>query len=429
VYLGTDQAAVADGSAAVQTIGEHSYTPASLNFGTAYFWKVDEVGAPATYPGEVWSFTTQEFAVIEDFESYNDSDHRIYDSWIDGWVNKTGSQVGYDVSPFAEKTIIHGGAQSMPLKYDNSASPFLSETERTFDTAQNWTTHGADSLVVYFRGAAPAFVETASGSILMNGVGADVWGTADQFRYAYKTLTGNGTVVARVDSIFQSNTWAKGGVMIRQSIEPGSAHAFMPITPSGGNGASFQRRLAANGASTNNDSTTLVAAPYWVKVERNGNNFAGSISPDGKTWTQLGTAQTIPMTGPILIGLALCSHEATIATAAEFSNIAFTGDVTGAWQVAEIGVAQPAGNSAEGLYVVVKDSSGKSKVVTHPDATATARAGWQQWKIPLSELAAAGVKMNAVKTMTIGVGSKAAPVKGGAGTVYVDDIGYGRPIR
>ena len=65
-------------------------------------------------------------------------------------------------------------------------------------------------------------------------------------------------MVARVESIFNSNVWAKGGVMIRQSIEPGSTHAFMPITPGGsggGNGASFQRRLAANGASTNNDST------------------------------------------------------------------------------------------------------------------------------------------------------------------------------
>src|SRR4030042_5062381 len=158
----------------------------------------------------------------------------------------------------------------------------------------------------------------------------------------------------------------------------------MAITPGGsgaGNGASFQRRLAANGASTNNDNTgAVVAAPYWVKVERNGNNFTGSISPDGVTWTQLGTAQTITMTGPVLIGLALCSHDAAISTGAEFSNIAFTGNVTGNWQVAEIGAAQPAGNSAEGLYVKIKDSSGKSATVTNPDTAATVRGGWQPWR-------------------------------------------------
>jgi len=429
VYLGTD----ADALTLADTVAGHSYIPAALDFGTTYFWKVNELGGAGPYEGEVWSFATEEFAIVEDFESYNDDDNRIYDSWIDGLTDaaKGGSQVGYDVSPFAEKTVIHGGGQSMPLMYDNSASPFISEAERTFDSPQNWTTNGADTLSLHVSGNMPAFVETATGSVLMNAIGTDIWNTADQFRFAYKTLNGNGTMVARVDSIYNSNVWAKGGVMIRQSIEPGSVHAFMPITPGGsgaGNGASFQRRLAANGASTNNDNTgAVVAAPYWVKIERNGNNFSGSISPDGITWTQLGTAQTITMTGPVLIGLALCSHDAAVATGAEFSNVSFTGNVTGAWQVAEIGAAQPAGNSVEGLYVTIKDSSGKSKTVMNPDTAATARGGWTQWTIPLSEFTSAGVKMNAVKSLTIGVGNKTAPVMGGAGTLFIDDIGYGSP--
>jgi hypothetical protein len=430
VYLGADEAALA----LADTVAEGRYTPASLDFGTTYFWKVDEVGGEGPYAGEVWSFTTQEYAVVEDFESYNDDDNRIYDAWIDGLTDaaKGGSQVGYDVSPFAEKLVVHGGKQSMPLMYDNSASPFISEAERTFDTPQNWTVHGADTLSLYVSGSTPAFAETAAGTVFMNAIGADIWNNADQFRYAYKTLNGNGTMVARVESIFNSNVWAKGGVMIRQSIEPGSTHAFMPITPGGsgaGNGASFQHRLTANGASTNNDNTTpVVAAPYWVKIERNGNSFTGAISPDGQTWKQLGGAQTITMTGPVLIGLALCSHDAAIATAAEFSNIAFTGNVSGNWQVAEIGVAQPTGNSVEGLYVTLKDSSGKSATVMNPDTAATVRSGWQQWKIPLSEFTAAGVKVNAVKSMTIGVGNKTSPTAGGAGTLFIDDIGFGRPL-
>jgi len=140
----------------------------------------------------------------------------------------------------------------------------------------------------------------------------------------------------------------------------------------------------------------------------------------------LGTPQTIAMTGPVLIGLALCSHDANISTGAEFSNISTTGNVTGAWQVAEIGAEQPEGNSVEGLYVTVKDSAGKSKTVTNPDAAATARTGWQEWRIPLSEFSSAGVKVNAVKSMTIGVGNKTSPTKGGAGIVYVDDVRIGR---
>jgi len=134
------------------------------------------------------------------------------------------------------------------------------------------------------------------------------------------------------------------------------------------------------------------------------------------------------MTGPVLVGLALCGHDLNIATGAEFSNIAFTGNVTGSWQVAEIGATQPAGNSVEGLYLTIKDSSGKSATATNPDAAATVRTGWQSWKIPLSEFTSAGVKMNAVKSVVIGVGNKAAPVKGGAGTLFIDDLGFGKPI-
>jgi len=103
--------------------------------------------------------------------------------------------------------------------------------------------------------------------------------------------------------------------------------------------------------------------------------------------------------------------------------------VTGNWQVAEIGAVQPAGNSVEGMYVTIKDNSGKSATVMNPDTAATVRPAWQHWTIPLSEFGAAGVKMNAVKSMVIGVGSKTAPVKGGAGTLFLDDIGFGRPIQ
>ncbi len=368
LYIGTDNAAVEGGLVSGDTADDHGYTPASLDFATTYYWRIDEVGDAGVYAGDVWSFTTEEFATIDDFESYTDdvdAQQTIWQAWIDGLTTKaSGSQVGYEISPFAEKTIVHGGAQSMPLIYDNTASPFYSEAERTFDSPQDWTAHGADTLSLYLRGISPAFAETASGGVLMNGIGEDIWNAADQFRFVYKTLTGNGSMVARVNGISNSNAWAKGGVMIRQNVEPGSVHAFTAITPggsSGGNGASFQRRPTANSASANDDSATLVAAPYWVKIERTGDAFSSSISPDGVTWTQLGAAQTIPMVGPVLIGLALCSHDAAVAAGAEFSDISTTGNVTGVWQVASIGIDQPEGNSVESIYVTVKTTPARAR--------------------------------------------------------------------
>ena len=152
VFLGTDQAAVAAGTAAAQTVTDPSFTPSGLNFGTTYYWKVDEVNA-VTAPGNVWSFTTQAYAVLEDFESYNDSDNRIYDTWIDGLTDgKSGSQVGYDTAPFAEGTIIHGGKKSMPFVYNNAGAVTTSEATRTFAPAQDWTRGGAKTLVLYFYG-------------------------------------------------------------------------------------------------------------------------------------------------------------------------------------------------------------------------------------------------------------------------------------
>jgi hypothetical protein len=244
VYLGTDSAAVAEGLVTGSAVDDAAYTPASFDFATTYSWKVDETGDTGVYAGDVWTFTTEAFASIDDFESYNDDDVRIYETWVDGVTSQaSGSQVGYTQSPFAEKTIVHGGRQSMPLLYDNTGGPYYSEAERTFDSPQDWTAHGATTLRVYFQGAA------------------------------------------------------------------------------------------------------------------------------GET-----------------------------------------------------------GNSSEGLYITVKDSSNKSQTVMHPDAAATVATGWQEWTIPLTEFASAGVKMTAVESIVIGVGSRTAPTAGGTGTVYVDDLSVGTPL-
>jgi hypothetical protein len=155
VYLATDADAVAAGTAPAADRTQRSYTPPALNLGTTYFWRVDEVGETGTFEGNLWSFTTQEFLVVDDFESYDDQENRIYQVWIDGEMNKTGSQVGYlesDDGTFGERTIVHSGRQSMPLFYDNSGTTVYSEAERTFAVPQDWTKHGHKTLSLAFYG-------------------------------------------------------------------------------------------------------------------------------------------------------------------------------------------------------------------------------------------------------------------------------------
>ena len=428
VYLGTDPNALPLAAA----VDQASYAPDDLEFGSTYYWQIVEVNDADETPawgGDVWTFSTQEYALIDGFETYNDdvdAGTAIFDTWVDGWINETGSTVGYLSAPFAEKTIVRSGSQSIPIRYDNTAAPFYSEAERTFETAQNWTGNGAERLVLYVRGNAPDFVEAANGDIVVSGIGTDIWGTTDQFRYAYKSLSGNGSMTVRVDSIVRSNEWAKAGVMIRETLEPGSKHAFAAATPEPAHGASFQRRPAAGQDSANTDVAN-VELPQWVRLTRTGNLFTMQQSEDGVTWVDVTASPPveIQMSANVYIGLAVCSHDTAISTAAEMSNVSTTGNVSGAWQTAEIGVVQPVGNSAESMYVTIEDASGASATVVNPDDAITVRPSWQEWAIPYADLA--GVDFSRVQKMIIGVGSATSPSASGTGTVYVDDIGFGRP--
>jgi regulation of enolase protein 1 (concanavalin A-like superfamily) len=423
VFFGADQAAVTNGTASAQTVTDHSFTPASLQFGTTYYWKVDEVNA-VTYPGEVWSFTTQEYAAVDDFESYNDTDSRIYDSWIDGYTDgKSGSIVGNMAAPFAEQAIIHGGKQSMPFEYNNVKAPYYSEASRTFEATQNWTANGADTVSLYFRGRAVGFVDNGNNAFTVSAGGTDIWNNADQFRFAYKQLSGNGSITLRVDSLGNTNVWAKAGPMIRETLDAGSKNAYIAVTP--GSGVSFQWRDAANGASANSATAALVA-PYWVRITRTGNVFKAEYSADGKTWKQQGVDTTISMGASVYLGLAVTSHDAALTTVAEISNVSVSGTVTGPWQAVAIGATMPT-NGAASLYLTVQDKAGKTKTVVNPNPSASATPAWTQWRIPLSDLA--GVNLTAVQKITLGVGDKASPKAGAAGMLYFDDIGYGHPVK
>jgi len=104
--------------------------------------------------------------MVDDFESYTDdidSGQAIFQTWIDGVENETGSYVGYDIADngtFGETAIVHGGSQSMPLEYSNVDPPHYSETSRTFGVSQDWAANEADMLTLYFRGDSANSEET-----------------------------------------------------------------------------------------------------------------------------------------------------------------------------------------------------------------------------------------------------------------------------
>ncbi len=166
VYFGTDANAVSSATAAspqykgAKALGQESYDPGKLAWATAYYWRVDEINTqnPASpWVGSLWSFTTADFLLVDDFESYNDIDppdaasNRIFDNWIDGFgTTNNGALVGNDLPPYAERTIVHGGTQSMPYFYDNSNK--TSEATLTLVNPRDWTAESVTKLSLWFSG-------------------------------------------------------------------------------------------------------------------------------------------------------------------------------------------------------------------------------------------------------------------------------------
>ncbi len=165
VYFGTDKDAVRNATTASpeykgnKTPGSETLDPGKLAWHTSYYWRVDAVYSTGTVKGLVWSFMTADFLLVDDFESYNDIDppdpasNRIFDVWIDGYASPTtnGALVGNDLPPYAERTIVHGGAQSMPYSYDNNLK--TSEATLTLVYPRDWTEEGVGQLSLWFRGS------------------------------------------------------------------------------------------------------------------------------------------------------------------------------------------------------------------------------------------------------------------------------------
>lgn len=160
----------------------------------------------------------------------------------------------------------------------------------------------------------------ASGTFTLRGSGADIWGSADEFRYVYQQVSGDVTVTARVTGLDNTDVWAKAGVMIRASLAAGSQHAFTAVTT--GNGLAFQRRTTSGGASEHT-SGGAGAVPYWVRVQRSGSTFTSFVSTNGTSWTQIGS-QTISMGSSVYVGLAVTSHNDAVLATATFTNVSLS---------------------------------------------------------------------------------------------------------
>ncbi|MEM1056793.1 MAG: PQQ-dependent sugar dehydrogenase [Bacteroidota bacterium] len=196
-----------------------------------------------------------------------------------------------------------------------------------------------------------------NGTFSLSGAG-DVWGSADRFHFLHQPLTGDGTLTARLAGLSGVHPWAKIGLMMREDLSRGSAHAMLIVTPE--NGAHLQYRTEA-GESTASTPGPSLAAPTWLRLVRQGDTITAFVSPDGAVWSISGTA-TIPMSAAIRVGLMATStdFEGRDDTASgTFDSVSLTEEVEGSglpapWLSADIGPVAVAGGTVvdDGVFTV-----------------------------------------------------------------------------
>jgi hypothetical protein len=471
-------------------VGTEEYDPGTLDPGQTYYWKVNEVNVagpdPCMWEGEVWSFTTSDYLVVEDFESYqyagssSDPNGARY-VWKDGWsffpAVKSGSNLmlggidepprpylhynGYRTNPYDPRQV-----QGMVFYYDNDGNtsvpgwpgyvysvPKYSEMEAAttgingLGFGRDWLREDRRSLSLWFRGH-PArdgsFSYTGSGlgpyTATIISDGTDIWNNGpnpyhDEFHYAYQFLLGSGgligtaSIIARVDSVENTNGWAKAGVMMRASLAVDANHATVVVTP--GQGVSFQYRDVKRGASTS-ETQGGITAPHWVRLQRdNWGTFYAYHANDAEhalaIWNPVNnitaSQRSIYMDPNIYIGLAVTSHNAAQMCTAQFSGVEFVPDVgssvVGPWQSRDIGIIS---NDPEPLYLALQDTGLNVGIVKHNDPNAALIETWTEWNIDLADANFASLDMHNIDRVHIGLGDRNTPTTGGKGVVYFDDI-------
>ncbi|MHC4726837.1 MAG: LamG-like jellyroll fold domain-containing protein, partial [Planctomycetota bacterium] len=225
IYFGTDAGALE--KKASGNLGSESFEPGQLEWNTTYYWRVDEANNANTdspWTGPLWSFTTANFLIIDDMESYNDRDpadpnsNRIFNAWLDGFDNPAinGSVVGNANAPFAEQVIVNGGLQSMPMSYDNAVGK--SEATLTLTSNNDWTINGVDTLTIWYRGsnnnAAETMYITLNNSATVDNDNPDAalstrW---TEWNISLQAFADQGVNLANVNSITLGLSSVTGGI-------------------------------------------------------------------------------------------------------------------------------------------------------------------------------------------------------------------------
>jgi subtilisin-like proprotein convertase family protein len=152
---------------------------------------------------------------------------------------------------------------------------------------------------------------------MVEGAG-NISGTADNFRFVYQPLSGDGEIKVCLNSVADTGMSGRIGVIIRESLTSGSEYAFMGISPDGT--FRWQRRRRTGGGTSSTISTVGTTPNAWTRLVRTGNTIYGYNSTDGTNWTEV-NSRNFMMATNIYVGLAVASGTSNALNSATFTNV------------------------------------------------------------------------------------------------------------
>jgi len=162
---------------------------------------------------------------------------------------------------------------------------------------------------------------TLNGSVYtVKGAGSDIGGTADSLNFMYKSMTGDGTIIARLATeTIGGAVNDKVGLTMRETTSSGSKHVAV-LLDSGLGSSRLVSRSSSGGGSTWVNGPSGTTLPRWYKLVRAGNTFTGYVSTDGSTWSTVGSA-TVTMTSTLQVGFCVCSRDTGALNTSTFDNV------------------------------------------------------------------------------------------------------------
>jgi hypothetical protein len=266
--------------------------------------------------------------------SNNSCEIRELGSWKADCAFAPGDVLKVSIDPGSVVRYYRNGAaiynsSVAPADYPYVLGADLFNAGATIGNAQITASSLADWTSVDIGNVGMAGSASFTGAFLtVQGAGADIGGTADAFHFVYQILSGDGQIIAKIDSVANTHPYAKAGVMMRDGVDPGAAHVMLDLQPAGG--VEFAQRTSA-GAQTTPLATAMVPFPYWTKLVRIGNTIAGYVSSDGSTWSAVGST-TVAMGATLDVGIVVTSHDTSQLNTSTFeSPFVYVSTVPGAY--------------------------------------------------------------------------------------------------